>query len=745
VTVDSEPLRGPSNYVVCNIPRSGSTLLCDALGATGRLGQPDEYVHSVLEQSWAEAQNQQIHTTTYSEYLAELHRQHRTRGGRFGIKLNMSQLERLRILQSFEAGSPLTAAEVLEQAFSDAVFIYIRRRDLIRQAVSWARASQTLQWKSTDQAIERPAEFDADAISARLRDIVDDETAWTAAFSERGIAPLHVYYEDLESDPVGVALQTAQAIDPTLDESVLDGYVPGVDRQRDRLNDEWYRRYIEIIAEGSIDNGSHRAINGADLYTRARYLVGRNHYSRALFEADRVAATSIPYANVIRAEAAFAAGDVDTAFSLATEARSKIGDHPPLLLVLARILRTRGDVPAARTILETLVAGAPQNTQFQIELAGCLAKLGEASDALALLNTVVDRGHREAGWRDAYYWRGYCNLELGHPGLAVEDFDRHVSYAGFETDAERREVIAAAWGQGPADRSCRLDSERGPELDGAWYFPNPDRSARTSAEMGGRTPDTTPRTDDESTEQPSVLFITVHKGASTFVAGDLAPAIGQALPDHRVVAFGSQLINGTSPCDMAVPSERSVFVRLYPGDLESIHFENKNRPLDDLTLVLLSRDPRDAAISLYYSVAYSHTTVVANTERFLAMRDSLQQASVAEGILSCSETAIREFKKMQAIARAHPNALVTTYEELVLQYPTWLRRVCRHAGWSEDVSQQIATITGDPFGPPATEDRNQHIRRITPGNWRNLFDERLVDHFQSWCGDEMERAGYLWL
>lgn len=247
-------------------------------------------------------------------------------------------------------------------------------------------------------------------------------------------------------------------------------------------------------------------------------------------------------------------------------------------------------------------------------------------------------------------------------------------------------------------------------------------------------------------QQPrSILTVAVHKGASSFLADDFATAVSQALPKLKVVRYGSKILKGYRPSDLVVPAKSGFFVRVYPSDIpDLVVAESGSDKLSDLSLLFLHRDPRDAAVSLYYSTAFSHSLAVPDADRFLQFRDRLQGTSVTEGVKLCTKPAINEFLAMIELGQRYPGAMVSSYEEMVGDYQSWLARFSAHVGWSKRTLKKVAEVTGDPFIPPSDVDASQHRRRVTPGNWREVFDDELRETFEEACGAEMKAAGYTW-
>ena len=243
----------------------------------------------------------------------------------------------------------------------------------------------------------------------------------------------------------------------------------------------------------------------------------------------------------------------------------------------------------------------------------------------------------------------------------------------------------------------------------------------------------------------TAVFITVHKGASTFIADTFADAASSALPDLAISRVGSELIRGRSIEDIRIPRTDGMVVRVYPRDIESLQaIRPELFTHDGGAVALVYRDPRDVAVSMYYSTAYSHNLDVADPAWLLERRSALLAGSVQDGVEQCVRPAIREFKTCLAFAGAHPHALVSTYEQLVTDYDTWLDRHADHFGWPDGVRRAVHEQTAVDLVPPDTEDVYTHKRRVTPGNWRDVFDDRLRSMFEDLCSDELAAAGYTW-
>src|SRR5215218_5218815 len=176
-----------SSYLVCATPRSGSTLLCEALAATGVAGRPAEYFEAIydtglprrptdyfeglraipaadfladqLPAEGGAAREALRRAATYRDYLSWVLEEGTTPNGIFGAKLMWGHVDHfvayLRDLRE-HAGKPVP--EMLEHAFPSLRYVRVLRRDRIRQAVSLWKALQTATWR-----VDRERAGDGDA------------------------------------------------------------------------------------------------------------------------------------------------------------------------------------------------------------------------------------------------------------------------------------------------------------------------------------------------------------------------------------------------------------------------------------------------------------------------------------------------------------------------------------------------------------------------------------------------------
>ncbi|HWB19238.1 MAG TPA: sulfotransferase domain-containing protein [Phycisphaerales bacterium] len=246
---------------------------------------------------------------------------------------------------------------------------------------------------------------------------------------------------------------------------------------------------------------------------------------------------------------------------------------------------------------------------------------------------------------------------------------------------------------------------------------------------------------------PTTIFVTMHKAASSFLAGSFGVVLARLVPGLEVVPFGYKLIRGTPAEAMALPTKGVVMTRVYPDHVDKIierEVPDAGR-FADKKLIVVRRDPRDVAISMYYSTAFSHPVPPGQEHWFLPLRKQLQEMSVCEGVkFHTAKQAIEEFKTISDVLAQFSHALDAPYELLVTRPAEWIRLVGNELGWDARISGVMTGLATQEVSAPKTENANQHKRRVTPGNWRGVFDDELRELFESEIGTLMGGAGYEW-
>ena len=112
--------------MICATPRSGSTLLCEALRNTGLAGNPDEYFHV---DRWSEKWG----TSSEKDYLEKVLEHAKGDNGVWGIKVMRLYWQNFtNLLQRAIGTEDLSDIELLNACFPNLHFIWMTRRDKVR-------------------------------------------------------------------------------------------------------------------------------------------------------------------------------------------------------------------------------------------------------------------------------------------------------------------------------------------------------------------------------------------------------------------------------------------------------------------------------------------------------------------------------------------------------------------------------------------------------------------------------------
>ena len=217
----ADSLRG---YVICTQARTGSTFLCEVLASTGVLGQPTEYFNT---------EGLRIGTPDYPDDPAAQLEQIVTAGatpnGVYGLKIMPHHFDRVAQTKWAERLPSLS-------------FVSLVRLDLLSQAISAVRATQTQQWVAGNPAKGEPA-YDRGAIEEQLQWFLEERTRWSRYFARNGMPVLHLFYEQLVRAPQSAADAIAQLLGLPERPMVDLGKVASV-VQSDDLNREWRDRFV---------------------------------------------------------------------------------------------------------------------------------------------------------------------------------------------------------------------------------------------------------------------------------------------------------------------------------------------------------------------------------------------------------------------------------------------------------------------------------------------------------------------
>jgi LPS sulfotransferase NodH len=233
------------SYVIASIQRSGTHLLCSILRSTGVAGSPGEFFLSKPGETWEE----RWQTSSRLAYVERVLQQNTATDGVFGMVVMWSYFERmLQMLEEIPAYRNLNAAQLLAAAFGQPKYIWMRRRNRVEQAVSWAMACQTGVW--AQKAEEKPQlraipRFDFKVIDEWCNRIAAHEEGWANYFRKNQIEPLVLFYEDVVTSHRAAAERVLEFLGLRFPPGMKIP-APTVEKQATRTSDDWTARYLKL-------------------------------------------------------------------------------------------------------------------------------------------------------------------------------------------------------------------------------------------------------------------------------------------------------------------------------------------------------------------------------------------------------------------------------------------------------------------------------------------------------------------
>jgi trehalose 2-sulfotransferase len=234
----------PCAYLLFATPRTGSYYLCDALTQTGRAGRPSEYFGAHISESlmarWL--------TPIWSDYVVRLQSESSTANNVFGAKLTWRHLQRLVDGLWLSNNCSLDVADVdelLGEAFPGLRYMWITRRDKVRQAVSFAKAIQTGNWSRLrgQSELRSTPHFDAAQVGRLLIRVRQDEERILGMLRHSQRPVMRLTYEDLVEERDGVVRDVLAFLGERWVGMARLGD-PRLERQADATSEEWVARYL---------------------------------------------------------------------------------------------------------------------------------------------------------------------------------------------------------------------------------------------------------------------------------------------------------------------------------------------------------------------------------------------------------------------------------------------------------------------------------------------------------------------
>lgn len=241
----------------------------------------------------------------------------------------------------------------------------------------------------------------------------------------------------------------------------------------------------------------------------------------------------------------------------------------------------------------------------------------------------------------------------------------------------------------------------------------------------------------------SVFIMTIHKAASSFVGAEIIPVLAKAQGfeffDISAKAFKAGAnYRETVQQHMSILESSGYCFGPFRGPMVLNMLDmSANR------LLVHVRDPRDCVVSAYYSFGYSHTIPPGKEEkkRFIERRERIQSQSIDDYAVEEIGTVAKRLRAYMKHAGRAERHLVSRYEDMVLDFPAWVRKVSAFIGGG-DGSAAVEELERKVSFETKGEDIYKHKRQVMPGDHRRKLKPETIAQLNELCGDLLEKLGY---
>jgi LPS sulfotransferase NodH len=237
-------------YLVCCDARTGSSLLAATLRATGRAGKPFEYfTRAEIDKPWLRAELRvadDLPFTSFPAWRDYILKAGSEMGGVFAASVHYWQLPHC--VETFRpAGSSLSPLDVLRGFFPDLRLIWLRRDNIVAQAISHHVAMSTNIWNSRLGGAVRPGEsdrgapYDFDKIEHQVQSVLAAQAGWRETLKGAEAITMPLSYEKLAADLPGAVARVFAHVGLEMGPEPIRA--PGLEKQAGAWSVEMERRY----------------------------------------------------------------------------------------------------------------------------------------------------------------------------------------------------------------------------------------------------------------------------------------------------------------------------------------------------------------------------------------------------------------------------------------------------------------------------------------------------------------------
>lgn len=241
-------------------------------------------------------------------------------------------------------------------------------------------------------------------------------------------------------------------------------------------------------------------------------------------------------------------------------------------------------------------------------------------------------------------------------------------------------------------------------------------------------------------KHPSFFVFAIHKSGSVMqdkIFEDICAYFKIPMISIAKTAFQQGIEEGAFEkdiCDIFKDTGYCYYgFRYFPRYLEGFDLGN-------LKKVLLIRDPRDILVSHYFSMKKSHTVPEGEVGRkLLELRDELAHMGIDEYVLKKAAGFRNIFNKYSTIA--DEKMKLFRYEDVIFSKQKWVQDILDLLGF-EMPTDQVRVIAQKHDIFPTDENPNSHIRKVTPGDYKEKLKPDTIEQLNDCFRIVLEKYGY---
>ncbi len=229
-------------YLICSTKRVGGTLLLSLLGNRGIVS--GERLKEVrINEAKIDWDKKDL-----NEFMEEIFSSTTTFNGLSGFNIHWQHLEHLvRVLHNTTRHEHVSVWNIASCFPPRVKYIYLTRKDKVRQAISLLKAEQTGIWRMENGAnreSSRDPVFDLNYISKFMVELKRQERSWEKFFRKNKISPLRLEYEEYIKDTRETLVKILKHLEMPIPEKLA--VTTNLLKQSDALSEEWVRKYYAI-------------------------------------------------------------------------------------------------------------------------------------------------------------------------------------------------------------------------------------------------------------------------------------------------------------------------------------------------------------------------------------------------------------------------------------------------------------------------------------------------------------------